>query len=134
MTVQNSNSEYFQVGKGSRAYTVTINYASGHWCTCRGMTSKKGTYGEDAGRTKGTCCKHVKGIIDSKFDGDWGVSTGQGNPRTRKNAPPPVMPVQTSRRTAILAQRARRESAKQVTAPNTNSLTERIAALAAAKS
>jgi hypothetical protein len=111
-----SSTQYEVKGGGKRPYTVTINYDTGHWCTCRGMISKKKTYGEDSGRTQGTCCKHIKTIIETKFDGDWGKSTGKGKPRTRIQpavASTPTTPAQpTGRRAAIMAQRARREEEK----------------------
>ncbi len=144
-----SNSDHFEVkGSGKKPYTVTINYDTGHWCTCRGMISKKKTWGDDTGRTKGTSCKHVGIIINSKFDGDWGESGGRGKPRkpTKKSvASTPTTPAQpTGRRAAIMAQRARRE--KETTgrraahaaqkanrdAPSI-SLLDRIDALAAAR-
>ena len=99
------NSDHFEVkGSGKKPYTVTINYDTGHWCTCRGMISKKGTWGEGAGKTKGTSCKHVGIIINSKFDGDWGESGGVGKPRIPKTKPvasTPTTPAQpTGRRAA----------------------------------
>lgn len=114
MAGRSGNSQYFEVkGSGKKPYTVTINYDTGHFCTCRGMISKKGTYGEDAGRTQGTSCKHIKDTINTKFDGDWGVSGGKGKPRTRTKpaaSTPPTTPAQpTGRRAAIMAQRAKRE-------------------------
>jgi hypothetical protein len=113
----NADSNHFEVkGNGKKPYTITINYDTGHWCTCRGMISKKKTYGEDSGRTQGTCCKHIITIIETKFDGDWGVSGGKGKPRTRAAktvASTPTTPAQpTGRRAAIMAQRARREEEK----------------------
>ena len=66
MAVQqkDENSQYFDAqGSGSKVYTVTINYDKGHWCTCRGMISLKSSWQEDAGKTKGTSCKHIKQII-----------------------------------------------------------------------
>lgn len=144
-----SGSNHFEVkGSGKKPYTVTINYDTGHWCTCRGMISKKKTYGDDTGRTKGTSCRHVNIIIESKFDGDWGVSGGKGKPRTRTKpvASTPTTPAQpTGRRAAIMAQRAKREKentgrraahAAQKKASGTNSslpLLDRIAALEAAR-
>jgi hypothetical protein len=135
MSGRNGSSEYFDVsGSGSRAYTVTINYDTGHFCTCRGMLSKKSTYGEDAGRTTGTSCKHVKDIIKSKFDDDWGSPGGKGKPRTRKTKGTPKSPEPTGRRAAILAQRAKRKERSVPEKPNTTiPIMDRIAALAASR-
>ena len=132
------SSNYFDVkGRGKKPYTVTINYDTGHWCTCRGMISKKKTYGDDSGRTQGTCCKHIKTIINTEFDGDWGVSGGKGKPRTRTKTvvSTPTMPAQpTGRRAAILAQRAKREKEHRVTSSTAGlSLIDRIAALESAR-
>ena len=138
MAGRSGKSEYFEVkGSGKKPYTVTINYDTGHFCTCRGMISKKSMYGEDAGRTQGTCCKHVKDTINTKFDGDWGVSGGKGKPRTRTNpvASAPTTPTEPSgRRAAIMAQRAKRKQETQATSPSSDlSLLDRIAALAEAR-
>ena len=142
-----SSTQYEVKGSGKKPYTVTVNYDNGHWCTCRGMISKKKTYMEDAGRTQGTCCKHIKTIIETKFDGDWGKATGKGKPRTR--IPPvantPTTPAQpTGRRAAIMAQRAKREeerfgrraahkAQKAAKVDSGLSLLDRIDALAAAR-
>lgn len=137
MSDRNGNSEYFDVaGSGSRSYTVTVNYDTGHFCTCRGMISKKATYREDAGRTQGTSCKHVKDIIKTKFDDDWGVSGGRGNPRVRRNNTKgtPTSSEPSGRRAAILAQRAKHKERDMQEKPNTNlPLMDRIAALAASR-
>ena len=142
------NSDHFEVkGSGKKPYTVTINYDTGHWCTCRGMISKKKMWGDGTGRTEGTSCKHVGIIIDSKFDGDWGEPGGVGKPRTPNKpvASTPTTPAQpTGRRAAHAAQRAKRE--KETTgrraahaAQKSNrevsslSLLDRIDALAAAR-
>lgn len=141
MSGRNGNSQYFNVrGSGTKSYTVTINYDTGHFCSCRGMISKKGTYGEDAGRTQGTSCKHVKDIIKTKFDDDWGISGGKGNPRVRN---PRVRhntkvlsgsPKPTGRRAAILAQRAKRKERDVQENPSIAiPLMDRIAALAASR-
>ena len=135
MSGRNGSSEHFDVsGSGSRAYTVTINYDTGHWCTCRGMISHKSKYGEDAGRTAGTSCKHVKNIIKSKFDDDWGTPGGKGKPRVRKTKGISKSPEPTGRRAAILAQRAKRKEHSVPEKPNTTvPLMDRIAALAASR-
>jgi hypothetical protein len=143
-----ANSDHFEVkGSGKKPYTVTINYDTGHWCTCRGMISKKKLWGDGTGRTKGTSCKHVKIIIESKFDGDWGEPGGQGKPRTPNKpvASTPTTPAQpTGRRAAIMAQRAKRErettgrraahaAQKANRSDSTLSLLDRIAALEVAR-
>jgi len=98
------------------------------------MLSKKSTWGEGAGRTHGTSCKHVKDIIKTRFDDDWGVSGGQGKPRTRKTKVTPTSPEPSGRRAAILAQRAKRKERDVQEKPNiTLPLMDRIAALAASK-
>jgi hypothetical protein len=133
-----ADSNHFEVkGSAKRSYTVTINYGTGHWCTCPGMISKKKTWGDGTGRTKGTSCKHVTDIINSKFDGDWGEPGGQGKPRTPNKpvASTPTTPAQpTGRRAAIMAQRAKREQKERVTSPSSGlSLLDRIAALESAR-
>jgi hypothetical protein len=144
-------STQFEVkGSGKKPYTVTINYDTGHWCTCRGMISMKKTYQEDAGRTQGTSCKHVKATVKDKFNNDWGTKiTGGGGSRTPASSvpvsTPPTTPAQpTGRRAAIMAQRAKREKATTgrraahaaQKAGRTNAelpLLDRIAALEAAR-
>lgn len=144
-------SKHFEVkGSGKKPYTITINYDTGHWCTCRGMISKKTKWGDGTGRTIGTSCKHVETIINTEFGGDWGKSGGVGKPRIPKipytpTASTPTTPAQpTGRRAAHAAQRAKRE--KETTgrraahaAQKANrevpslSLLDRIDALAAAR-
>lgn len=133
-------SQHFEVkGSGKKPYTVTINYDTGNWCTCKGIISKKKIYGEDTGRTKGTSCKHIVKTINEEFGGDWGTKiTGGGGSRTPAQAPtstPPATPAQpTGRRAAIMAQRARRESENAKEKVNSDlPLLDRIAALEAAR-
>lgn len=128
------NSQYFDVkGGAKKPYTVTVNYDSGHWCSCRGMISKKGTYGEDAGKTRGTCCKHIITIINTKFGGDWGTKNNDGSRTPKKKlaaSPTPAPSKPTGRRAAVMATRAKlglRENTSK------GSLTDRIAALEAAR-
>jgi hypothetical protein len=134
-----ANSDHFIVqGSGTKEYRVTVNYDTGHWCECRGMISMKSKYQEDAGRTAGTSCKHVKGIIKDKFNDDWGTKiTGAGGPRTPAAAAPPPAPTKpTGRRAAILATRAKQEArrlAEIQSQSEGSSLTDRIAALEAAR-
>ncbi len=154
MAGRNAKSEYFEVkGSGKKPYTVTINYDTGHFCTCRGMISMKKTYQDDAGRTHGTSCKHVKDTIKNKFNNDWGVKVrgggGRRNPVASAPVSTPTTPIDfarpTGRRAAIMAQRAKREKANtgrraahaaqkkaSGTSPNL-SLLDRIAALEAAR-
>jgi hypothetical protein len=129
-------SQYFDVkGRGKKPYKITINYDTGHFCTCPGMISMKSKWGLTAGKTKGTSCKHVKQVIATKFDDDWGVSNGMGKPRTRKNSSLSTPSEPMGRRAAIMAQRAAR--AEQELAAKSMSekspLMDRIAALKAAK-
>jgi hypothetical protein len=150
MAGRNANSTQYEVkGSGKKPYTVTINYDTGHWCTCRGMISMKSTYQEDAGRTRGTSCKHVKETIKNRYDNDWGTKVkGGGGRRTPASSAPvstPTTPAQpTGRRAAIMAQRARRERETTgrraaITAQKANRessklpLLDRIDALAAAR-
>jgi len=50
------------IGSKSNLYEVTLNYDTGHWCSCRGMTSKVRKYGAVGGldpRNPLHWCKHV---------------------------------------------------------------------------
>ena len=135
----NANSEHFIVkGSGTKEYRVTVNFDSGHWCECRGMISMKSKYQEDAGRTAGTSCKHVKGIIRDKFNDDWGTKiTGAGGSRTAPGKAAPAEPSKpTGRRAAIMATRAKQEArrlAEVQSQAEGSSLNDRIAALEAAR-
>jgi hypothetical protein len=106
------------------------------------MISKKSTFMEDAGRTQGTSCKHIKDIINTQFDGDWGVSGGKGKPRIPKKqkapvaSPPPAPSKPTGRRAAIMHTRAKREKRRleeEKASGSSLPLTDRIAALGAAR-
>ncbi len=54
---------YFEaIGSKSNLYDVTLNYDTGHWCSCRGMTSKVtkfGAVGTLDPRNPQHWCKHV---------------------------------------------------------------------------
>jgi hypothetical protein len=77
MAGKDGNSEYHAVhGSGKKSYNVTINYGQGHWCNCRGMISKKSRWGDDAGKTQGTSCKHILNIINTKYNGDCTMGIG----------------------------------------------------------
>jgi len=138
MSGLDSNSQYFTVGgRGKKDYKVTINYGQGNWCTCMGMISKKGTWGEDAGKTQGTSCKHIKQIIDKRFGGDWGTKNPDGSrtPKTRQRRArasqmPDSKPI--GRRAAIMATRAKfaREEANKAS-DSGDSLMDRIVSLEA---
>jgi hypothetical protein len=138
---KDENSQYFDVqGSGRKVYQVTINYEKGHWCTCRGMISMKSSWKEDAGRTKGTSCKHVKSTISEEFEDDWGTKNSDGsrtpnpnnNPATAVKRPTPAPPKPSGRRAAVMATRAK--LALEVTqASPTGSLSDRIASLEAAR-
>lgn len=142
MSGRSAHSKYHQVkGSGSRSYRVTINYETGHFCECRGMISMKSKYGEDAGRTQGTSCKHIKNTIRDEYGGDWGTKNPDGSrtPNGHQNSAPspaPSVPAQpTGRRAAIMATRAKREAERSEKAAATGgSLQDRIAALEAARS
>jgi len=136
MAEKDPNSQYFELkGSAKKPYTVTINYEAGHWCTCRGMLSLKGSWGADAGKTPGTSCKHVKEIIKCEFDGDWGTKNPDGSrtPQAAKPARPiPAPPKPSGRRAAVMATRAK--LAEEVTqASPKGSLLDRIANLEAAR-
>ncbi len=129
---KDGNSQYFDVqGSGTKIYKVTINYEKGHWCTCRGMISMKQSWQDDAGRTKGTSCKHVKGIIAAEFEGDWGTKNAdRSSPKPSKPAvkrPPLAPPKPSGRRAAIMATRAKNALEAEGT------LLDRIANLEAAR-
>lgn len=137
-----ANSEHFIVkGSGTKEYRVTINYDTGHWCECRGMISMKSKYQDDAGRTHGTSCKHVKNTIRDKFNNDWGEKiTGGGGARKPASAspvsPPPAPSKPTGRRAAIAATRAKQEARRLAEVQSNSegsSLNDRIAALEAAR-
>lgn len=138
-----ATSDYYEVqGSGNKAYKVTINYGQGHWCTCRGMISKKSSWGPDAGNTAGTSCKHINQIISQEYDGDWGIpyrrhGKNSDGSRSRKRAasPDPAPPNTTGRRAAIMATRAKREAARvEESTSGGTSLLDRIASLEAARS
>ncbi len=149
MAGRNGSSKQHAVkGRGKNPYTVTISYDTGHWCTCRGMLSMKKTYQEDAGRTHGTSCKHIKNIIKSHYKDDWGKKVTGGFGRRIPASDPistPTIPAQpTGRRAAIMAQRARRENgnigsgyraeqAAPASGTSSLSLLDRIAALESAR-
>ncbi len=54
---------YFSVdGSGGNSYEDTLNYDTGHWCTCRGMISKVRKFGAVGGldtRNPQHWCKHI---------------------------------------------------------------------------
>ena len=139
---KDGNSQYFDVqGSGTKVYKVTINYEKGHWCTCRGMISMKASWQDDAGKTQGTSCKHVKEIIREEFENDWGTKNSDGSrtpavtfpSKPAVKRPPPASPKPSGRRAAVMATRAKlaQEHLAQ-TAPE-GSLVDRIAALEAAR-
>jgi hypothetical protein len=133
------DSQYFEIqGNAKKPYTITINYAKGHWCTCRGMISMKSSWEDDAGKTAGTSCKHVKEIIREEFDDDWGTKNSDGS-RTPNDPiaavdhrPPLAIPKPSDRRAAVLATRAKLAEEVTRTSPD-GSLSDRIAALEAAR-
>ncbi len=138
MSGKDSNSQYFDVrGNAKEPYKVTINYGQGHWCTCKGMVSKKGSWGEDAGKTQGTSCKHIRKIIDFEFDGDWGTKNSDGSRTPKpaeKNMPwvsaEPSKPI--GRRAAVMATRAKRaQQATNTASDSGDALMDRIASLEA---
>ena len=135
MSGRDGRSEYYEVqGRGKKPYKVTINYDTGNWCTCRGMISMKSSWGDDAGRTAGTSCKHVRWIISEKKDGDWGIKNSDGSrtPVNVPNSPIPAPSAPSGRRAAIEATRAKRalEASKS---PGGGSLLDRIAGLESAR-
>lgn len=66
------DSTYFAAGSDSSSSTheVTLNYGTGHWCSCRGMIAKKKKFGSVADPHQNTglpqtsrhFCKHVQAI------------------------------------------------------------------------
>ncbi|KKN11362.1 hypothetical protein LCGC14_1027440, partial [marine sediment metagenome] len=66
------DSTYFAAGSDSSSATheVTLNYGTGHWCSCRGMIAKKKKFGSVANPHQSTSvhqtgrhyCKHVTGV------------------------------------------------------------------------
>lgn len=140
MAGRDKNSQHFNVwGSGKKPYTVTINYKQGHWCSCRGMISKKSTYGDDAGRTQGTCCKHIKQIIESEFSGDWGTRKSDGSrvPQKTNRFFDFDTKGPSGRRAAVMATKVKREQRQQeqtkAAEVRASSIMDRIAALEAAR-
>jgi hypothetical protein len=136
---KDSNSQYFEIqGNAKKPYTITINYEKGHWCTCRGMISMKSSWEDDAGKTAGTSCKHVKEIIREEFGDDWGTKNSDGS-RTAKPAkpsvkrPPLAPPKPSGRRAAVMATRAKLAKEHLAQTAPAGSLLDRIAALEAAR-
>lgn len=66
------DSTYFAADSDSSSATheVTLNYGTGHWCSCRGMIAKKKKFGSVANPHQSTSvhqtgrhyCKHVTGV------------------------------------------------------------------------
>lgn len=123
------DSTYFAAGSDSSSSTheVTLNYGTGHWCSCRGMIAKKKKFGSVANPHQATSvhqtgrhyCKHVTavrqadpsiriearrirndafGIMETPTDAETGA-TGEA-PVIAPKAP-------TGRRAAIAAQKAK---------------------------
>lgn len=143
MAGKDGNSQYFELqGNAKKPYKITINYEQGHWCTCRGMLSMKGSYEEGAGRTQGTSCKHVKEIIREEFGNDWGTkdsaSSNSRTPAVTFPTPavkrPPLAPLKPSgRRAAVMATRAKLAQEQLAQTAPAGSLSDRIAALEEAR-
>ncbi len=138
MAGKDGNSQYFELqGNAKKPYKITINYEQGHWCTCRGMLSMKSSWEEDAGKTKGTSCKHIKEIIREEFGDDWGTKNPDGSRTPKPVQPsvkrPPLSPPKPSgRRAAVMATRAKLAQEVMQASPE-GSLLDRIAALEAAR-
>ncbi len=136
---KDENSQYFEIqGNAKKPYTITINYVKGHWCTCRGMVSMKQSWEDDAGRTAGTSCKHVKEIIRAEFEGDWGTKNPDRSrtPKPSKPAvkrPPLASPKPSGRRAAVMATRAKIAQEHVAQTSPKGSLNDRIASLEAAR-
>lgn len=124
------DSTYFAAGSDSSSTTheVTLNYGTGHWCSCRGMIAKKKKFGSVADPHQNTglpqtsrhYCKHVQavrtadpsiriearrirndayGIMETPTDAETGT-TGE------VVQPTPATPAQpTGRRAAVAASR-----------------------------
>ena len=124
------DSTYFAAGSDSSSATheVTLNYGTGHWCSCRGMIAKKKKFGSVADthqnvgivQTSRHYCKHVTsvraadpsiriearrirndafGIMETPTDAETGA-TGEVVTQT------PATPAQpTGRRAAVAASR-----------------------------
>ncbi len=137
MAGRDGSSKYFEVqGSGKKPYKVTINYNTGHFCSCRGMISKKGSWGEDAGKTKGTSCKHIGIIINKAFNGDWGTKNRDGSrtpQRSVATSPPSAPPKPSGRRAAVMATRAKLAEEMTQKASSSGSLLDRIAAIESAR-
>ena len=66
------DSTYFAAGSDSSSGTheVTLNYGTGHWCSCRGMIAKKKKFGSVANphqnvgitQTSRHYCKHITSV------------------------------------------------------------------------
>jgi hypothetical protein len=60
------------MGRGSvKPYQVTLNYspaANGHWCTCKGMISKRRKYGSESDpNVKQHWCKHIQAVMEDEL-------------------------------------------------------------------
>jgi hypothetical protein len=101
------------------------------------MISMKSKYQDDAGRTAGTSCKHVKGIIKDEFNNDWGTKvTGGGGRRERTGTVAPTTTAPSNRRAAIAKQLAlneQRRLSEVQTEKSDSSLMDRISALEATR-
>lgn len=144
------DSTYFGAGSDSSSTTheVTLNYGTGHWCSCRGMIAKKKKFGSVAdthqnvgiAQTSRHYCKHITlvraadpsiriearrirndafGIMETPTDAETGA-TGDAVQPTRAT---PAQP--TGRRAAVAASRKAKAARGDETAR------ERLAAIEA---
>ncbi len=96
----------------------------------------KTSWQDDAGKTQGTSCKHVKEIIREEFENDWGTKNSDGSrtpafvafpSKPAVKRPPLAPPKPSGRRAAIMATRAKNALEAEGT------LLDRIANLEAAR-
>jgi hypothetical protein len=118
---------YFAVdGSGGNAYEDTLNYDTGHWCTCRGMTSKVrkfGAVGTLDPRNPQHWCKHINEVrspaafelrvearkIRNECFGIHEIPMDPETGRTVDEVPAPV----TNRRKAVAHTKAKHGNTKQ---------------------
>jgi hypothetical protein len=118
---------YFAVdGSGGNAYEDTLNYDTGHWCTCRGMTSKVrkfGAVGTLDPRNPQHWCKHINevrgpGAFELRVEARrirnecFGIHEAPADPETGRTIDEVPAPV-TNRRKAVAHTKAKHGNTKQ---------------------
>jgi hypothetical protein len=118
------DSLYFRAeASGSGDYQVTLNYGTGHWCTCRGMVSKVRKFGGIGGhnpnqnlrlqQTERHHCKHIHAVrsadpsirIEARKirNNHFGIMETATDPETGATEAPVVAQAPTTGRKAAVA-------------------------------